>query len=176
MTTTFDQFSVAQEKTLAKLSELNSIGTSTGSKLVELNMRAMKENSSKAAETALTFTKLKDAKSIGDLQATLQPNVDMVTDYWKANMNIAREASAEFSKIFEDTLVEANSAITENLDTIEKTAYPGASTTASAIKTMMSFANQTFDNAAKTQRQAEEVINSTLASAHKTAPKSKKTS
>lgn len=176
MTTTYDQFSVAQEKTLAKLSELNAIGASTGSKLVELNMTALKESSSKAAETAATFAKLKDARSIGDLQATLQPNVDTMTDYWKASMNIANQANAEFSKVIEDTLAETNSTIEKSLDTLEQTAYPGAPVMASAIKSAMSFANQAFDTVAKTQRQAKEAVNSTLASANKAAPKSKKTS
>jgi hypothetical protein len=46
---------------------------------------------------------------------------------------------------------------------------------ASAIKTAMSFANQTFDNAAKVQQQAQDAVNTTLASGSK-ATKSKKKS
>ena len=69
MTTTYDQFSVAQEKTLAKLSKLNAIGTSTGSKFVELNMAALKENSSKVTQAADAVAKLKNVKSMEDFDA-----------------------------------------------------------------------------------------------------------
>lgn len=175
MTTTFDQFSVAQEKTLAKLSQLNAIGTSTGSEFIELNMAALKESSSKVTQTTATVVKLKDVKSLEDLQATLQPNLDEVTSYWKTSADIANKANNEISKIFEATVTETNLAIAENLDALEKNAFPGGPIMASAIKTAMSFANQTFDNAAKVQQQAQDAVNTTLASGSK-ATKSKKKS
>jgi len=175
MTTTFDQFSVAQEKILAKLSQLNAIGTSASSEFIELNMAALKESSSKVAQTTTTVAKLKDVKSLQDLQATLQPNLDEVTSYWKTSADIANDANNEISKIFEATVKETNLAISENLDALEKNAFPGATIMASAIKTAMSFANQTFDNATKVQRQAQEAVNTTVASGTK-ATKSKKQS
>ena len=174
MTTTFDQFSVAQEKTLAKLSELTAIGTSTSSKLMELNMATLKDNSSKVAETAVTFAKLKDMSSIGELQATVQPNVDMVKDYWKASMDIASASSAEVSKIFEESVNDTNATISENLDTLEKNAYPGAPILASTIKSVMAFANQAFDTTAKAQKQTQDAVNTTMTSATKTTSRTKK--
>ena len=174
MTTTYDQFSVAQEKTLAKLSKLNAIGTSTGSKFVELNMAALKENSSKVTQAADAVAKLKNVKSMEDLQVTMQPTVDVMTNYWKASVDIANNANTELSKLFEDTLSESNSVMSKNLDTLEKNAFPGAQVMASTIKTAMSFVNQTFDTAAKVQRQAQEAVNTTLASGNKTAKSKKK--
>jgi hypothetical protein len=174
MTTTYDQFSVAQEKTLAKLSKLNAIGTSTGSKFVELNMAALKENSSKVTQAADVVAKLKNVKSMEDLQVTMQPTVDVMTNYWKASVGIANNANTELSKLFEDTVSESNSVMSENLDALEKNAFPGAQVMASAIKTTMSFVNQTFDTAAKVQRQAQEAVNTTLASGNKTAKSKKK--
>ena len=175
MTTTYDQFSVAQEKTLAKLSKLNAIGTSTGSKFVELNMAALKENSTKVTQAADAVAKLKNVKSMEDLQVTMQPTVDMMTNYWKASADIANKANNKISKIFEATVSEANLAISENLDALEKNALPGVPIMVSAIKTAMSFANQTFDNAAKVQQQAQDAVNTTLASGSR-ATKSKKKS
>jgi hypothetical protein len=64
--------------------------------------------------------------------------------------------------------------MSENLDALEKNAFPGAQVMASAIKTTMSFVNQTFDTAAKVQRQAQEAVNTTLASGNKTAKSKKK--
>jgi hypothetical protein len=119
--------------------------------------------------------KLKDVKSLEDLQATLQPNLDEVTSYWKAGADIVNKANNEISKIFEATVTETNLAIAENLDALEKNAFPGGPIMASAIKTAMSFANQTFDNAAKVQQQAQDAVNTTLASGSK-ATKSKKKS
>ena len=174
MTTTYDQFSVAQEKTLAKLSKLNAIGTSTGSKFVELNMAALKENSSKVTQAADAVAKLKNVKSMEDLQVTMQPTVDMMNNYWKASADIANNANNGISKIFEATVTEANLAISENLDALEKNAFPGVPIMASAIKTAMSFANQTFDNAAKVQRQAQDAVNKTLASGSKVTKSKKK--
>ena len=174
MTTTYDQFSVVQEKTLAKLSKLNAIGTSTGNKFVELNIAALNENSNKVTQAADVVVKLKNAKSMEDLQVTMQPTVDVMTNYWKASVDIANDANTELSKLFEETLSESNSVMSETLDELEKNAFPGAQVTASAIKTAMSLVNQTFDTAAKVQRQAQEAVNTTLASGNKTAKSKKK--
>lgn len=157
----FEQFSEAQEKSLSKLNALSAISTTALTKFAELNKAAIQETSVKATQAGAKFSNLGDFSNIS--KSINLADFDEAKNYLSATVEITNQATSDTAKILDETINESNELVSRNIETLEKSSFPGANLTASAIKTLVAYANQTYDTLSTTTNYTREMINTSFA-------------
>jgi phasin family protein len=162
-----EQFSnatkVSFETQFAMLSSLTSKTFEGMEKLVDLNISAAKASIEDTSSAARQLLSAKDPQEFFSLSAAhAQPTAEKALSYSRQLASIAAGAGAEFSKVAESQIVEANRKVISLVDEVSKNAPAGSENYIAAIKTAISNANAGYEQFTKTAKQAVEAMESNM--------------
>ncbi|BAL95692.1 phasin family protein [Rubrivivax gelatinosus] len=172
MTYTPEQWLAAQKAQVETLFGLTQTAFEGVEKLVELNLQVTKTSLSELAETTKAALSVKDPQELLTLQAgLLQPSAEKAAAYSRHLYDILAGTNAEFSKVAEATLADAQKTTLALVDTAVKNAPAGTESAAALVRSAVSAANNAFESVQKAAKQAAEVAEANFQAVTNTAVK-----
>lgn len=145
-------------------------------KLVELNLQVAKTALGEAAETTKSALSVKDAQELMALQAgLLQPAAEKAAAYGRHVYDITASTTAEFGKVAEATMSEAQKKFVSAVDGAMKNAPAGSENAVALMKSAVSAANSAYESVQKAVKQASEVAEANMTALTNTAVKATST-
>jgi phasin family protein len=137
-------------------------------KHIELNLKAAKANLADATEAAHQLLAAKDAPGFSAaVQSAATPNVTRAASYGRNAYQINAEAAAEFSKLVEARISEANKQMATALNDLSKNAPAGTEGMVAMMKSAFAASNSAFDAINKATKQVVEMVESNVEAATK---------
>lgn len=137
-------------------------------KHVDLNLQAAKSNLADATEAASQFMSVKDASEFySTAQSMGQPTVGKLSQYGRDVYAINAETAAEFGKMVEARMEEANKAMASTIQEASKNAPAGSEGVIAVMKSAFTAANSAFDAMNKATKQVVEMVESNVEAATK---------
>jgi phasin family protein len=141
-------------------------------KLVELNINALKANLQDGAGKTRELLAVKDPQDLISFQAAqFQPAAEKAVAYSRHLYEIASTTQAEFNRLAEVQLADANKKLVTMIDTAAKNAPAGSETAVAMLKSAVAAANSTYDSISKATKQAVEIAEANVAAATNAAVK-----
>ncbi len=158
-----EQMMAAQKANMDTLLGLTHKAFEGVEKLVELNMQLARAAMSDTAETAKAAMSVKDAQELLALQANLlQPAAEKAAAYNRSLYDIAQTANAEWIKVAEARMAEAQKNLHAMIDTAAKGAPAGTENAVALVKSAVSAANNAFESVHKAARQAADMAEANM--------------
>ncbi len=158
-----EQVTAAQKAQFDVLFGLTQKTFSGVEKLAELNLAAGKAALAESAAHAQALLKVKDAQELLALQTeALQPVGERVTSYGRHVYDITAATQAEFNKVVEAQLAQAQQAVLNLVDTAAKNAPAGSDSAIALIKTAVSASNNAYESVQKVVKQATQAAEANL--------------
>lgn len=127
-------------------------------KLVELNLQVAKTALGEAADNTRAVLSVKDAQELVALQTSLlQPVAEKAASYSRHVYDIAAATSAEFNKVAEETLADAQKKFLASVDSAVKNAPAGTENAVALVKSAVAAANNAYESVHKAAKQAADV-------------------
>ena len=146
-------------------------------KLVELNLQVAKTALSEVADTTQTALSVKDAQELVALQAALlQPSAEKAVAYSRHVYDIASSTSAEFAKLAESQIADAQKKLGSVVETAAKNAPAGTENAVALVKSAVAAANNAYESLHKAAKQASEIAESNFNAVTSTAVKATQSS
>lgn len=137
-------------------------------KHVDLSLQAAKSNLADATEAASQLMSVKDASEFySTAQSVGQPLVGKMTQYSRDVYSINAETAAEFGKMVEARIEEANKTMAASIQEASKNAPAGSEGVIAMMKSGFSAANSAFDAMNKATKQVVEMVESNVEAATK---------
>ena len=179
MSLTPDQVVAANKANLETLVGLTNKAFAGVEQLIELNLAAAKAALTDSQSQAQAVLSVKDAQQLLALQASMfQPLAEKAVTYNRHLYDIASSTGADFSKVFEGKVAEAQKAFQDLVDNAAKNAPAGSEAAVAAFKTAVAAGNNALESVQKAVKQASDVAEanyktmaSTALNASKTAAK-----
>jgi phasin family protein len=141
-------------------------------KLVELNLQVAKTALSEVADTTQSALSVKDAQELVALQAALlQPSAEKAVAYSRHVYDIASSTSAEFAKLAESQIADAQKKLGSVVETAAKNAPAGTENAVALVKSAVAAANNAYESLHKAAKQASEIAESNFNAVTSTAVK-----
>lgn len=141
-------------------------------KLVELNLQVAKTALSEVADTTQSALSVKDAQELVALQAALlQPSAEKAVAYSRHVYDIASSTSAEFAKLAEAQIADAQKKLGSVVETAAKNAPAGTENAVALVKSAVAAANNAYESLHKAAKQASEIAESNFNAVTSTAVK-----
>ncbi len=174
-----EQFTAAYQANLETLFALSQTAFSGVEKIVALNLNVAKANLQESADKTRAMLSVKDPQELLTWNAQqLQPAAEKAVAYSRLMYDIATSTQAEFTKVAEAQLADANTKFVALIDTASKNAPPGSETAVAMMKSAVAAANSAYDSLSKATKQAVEMAESNITAATnaavKTASRAKK--
>lgn len=132
-------------------------------KMVELNLAASKAMLGELFSHAQAVLRAKDPQEWLTLQAgMLQPLAEKSASYGQHVMTIATDTGAEFTKVCEAKLAEAQTAFADTVDSIVKNAPAGTEAAMAAFKSAMNTSQTVIESAQSSAKKAVETVETNL--------------
>jgi phasin family protein len=171
-TTTPEQFAAAYQSNLETMFVLAHTTFAGVEKLVELNINALKANLQDGAGKTRELLAVKDPQDLISFQAAqFQPAAEKAVAYSRHLYEIASTTQAEFNRLAEVQLADANKKLVTMIDTAAKNAPAGSETAVAMLKSAVAAANSTYDSISKATKQAVEIAEANVAAATNAAVK-----
>lgn len=171
-TATPEQFAAAYKSNLETFFALAYTTFEGVEKLVELNLNAVKANLSDTAGKTKELMAVKDPQELISFQASqFQPSAEKAVAYSRHIYDIASSTSAEFTKVAEAQIADANKKLVAFIDTASKNAPAGSETAVAMVKSAVAAANSAYDSLSKATKQAVEMAEANVAAATNVAVK-----
>ncbi|MEY5097807.1 MAG: hypothetical protein RJA36_526 [Pseudomonadota bacterium] len=130
-------------------------------RLVELNLQTTRETFNEATRNSESLLSAKDAQELIALQASLmQPLAEKIGAYSRQLVEIASGTGAEFAKVAEDQVAEAQQKFLSVFDNYAKNAPAGSETFVAAMKTAINNASGAVASVQNAVKQATEMAES----------------
>jgi phasin family protein len=172
---TAEQVFAAQKANLETLFGLTNKAFEGVEKLVELNLQVAKTALSEVAENTQAALSVKDAQGLLALQSTLlQPSAEKAASYSRHLYDIASSTTAEFAKVGEAQLAEAQKKFAAVVDNASKNAPAGTENAVALVKSAVAAANNAFESVQKAGKQAVEVADANFQAMSSTAVRATK--
>jgi phasin family protein len=135
-------------------------------KLAELNLAAARAAMQENAAIAQSLLAVRDPQEfLAAAQGAAAPSLEKSVGYARNVYGIVSTTAAEFSRIVEAQISDANRRVAEAIDAAGKSAPAGSETAFSLVKNAVAAANTAFDTATKATRQASDWAESSFAAA-----------
>jgi phasin family protein len=162
-----EQFSTATkaniESQVALLTSLTTKTFESVEKIIDLNLNVAKASLEESTSAAKQLLAAKDAQEFFNLStAQAQPNAEKALAYGRHLASIASNAQAEFTKAAEEQIAETNRKIVSLIDEVTKNAPAGSENAVALLKSAISNANASYEQVAKSTKQAVEALESNL--------------
>jgi phasin family protein len=172
-TATPEQFVAAYQTNLETLFNLTQTALEGVEKVVKLNLNAAKATLEDSVGTSKALFGVKDPQDLVSFQAAqLQPNAEKAVSYSRHLYDIASATSAEFTRVAEAQLADANKKFVALIDTASKNAPAGSETAVAMVKSAVAAANSAYDSFSKAAKQAVEIAEANVSAATTAAVKS----
>ncbi len=172
-TATPEQFAAAYQANLQTFFSLAQTTFDGIEKIVELNLSATKANLEETAGKAKALLGVKDPQEFVSYQAAqLQPSAEKAVAYSRHFYDIASSTQAEFSRVVEAQLADANKKFVALIDTASKNAPAGSETAVAMVKSAVAAANSAYDSFSKAAKQAVQMAEANVSAATTAAVKS----
>jgi phasin family protein len=174
-----EQFTAAYQANLETLFALSQTAFSGVEKIVALNLNVAKANLQEGADKARTMMSVKDPQELLNWNAQqLQPAAEKAVAYSRLMYDIATSTQAEFTKVAETQLSDANAKFVALIDSAAKSAPAGSETAVAMMKSAVAAANSAYDSLSKATKQAVQMAEANVTAATdaavKTASRAKK--
>lgn len=162
-----EQFSAATkanfEAQIALITALTNKAFESVEKLVDLNLTAAKSSIEESNAAAKQLLAAKDPQEFFSFSAAqAQPSAEKALAYGRHVASIASSAQAEFTKAAEEQVAEANRKVLALIEEASKNAPAGSENFISLVKTAFGTANASYEQLAKTTKQAVETLETNL--------------
>jgi phasin family protein len=174
-----EQFTAAYQSNLETLFALSQTAFTSVEKIVALNLNVARATLQDSADKARTAFAVKDPQELLAWNAQqLQPAAEKAVAYSRLMYDIATSTQAEFGKVAEAKLADANAKFVAMIDAAAKNAPPGSETAVAMMKSAVAAANSAYDSLSKATKQAVEMAEANVTAATnaavKTASRAKK--
>jgi phasin family protein len=174
-----EQFTAAYQSNLETLFALSQTAFTSVEKIVSLNLNVARSSLKETADKARAVTSLKDPQELLAWNAQqLQPAAEKAVAYSRLMYDIATSTQAEYTKVAESQLADANHKFVAMIDAAAKNAPAGSETAVAMMKSAVAAANSAYDTLSKATKQAVEMAEANVAAATnaavKTAARAKK--
>lgn len=167
-----EQFTAAYQQNLETLFALSQTAFAGVEKFVALNLNVAKANLQDSQNKAREVMSVKDPQELLAWNASqLQPAAEKAVAYSRLMYDIASSTQAEFSKVAEAQLAEANARFVAMIDAAAKNAPAGSETAVAIMKSAVAAANSAYDTLSKATKQAVEVAEANMTAATNAAVK-----
>jgi phasin family protein len=137
-------------------------------KHIDLNLKAAKANLADATQAAQQLLAVKDLPELSStVQSVATPNVSKAANYSRNVYNINAEAAAEFAKLVESRIAEANKQMASALNDLSKNAPAGTEGMVAMMKSAFAASNSAFDAINKATKQVVEMVETNMDAATK---------
>jgi phasin family protein len=137
-------------------------------KHIDLNLKAAKANLADATHAAHQLLTVKDLPELSStVQSVATPNVSKAASYGRNVYNINAEAAAEFAKLVEARIAEANKQMATALNDLSKNAPAGTEGMVAMMKSAFAASNSAFDAINKATKQVVEMVETNVDAATK---------
>ena len=175
MSLTPDQIVAANKANLETLVGLTNKAFAGVEQLIELNLAAAKAALSDSQHQAHDVLSVKDAQQLLALQASMfQPLAEKAVTYNRHLYDIATSTGADFNKVFEGKMAEAQKAFQDLVDNAAKNAPAGSEAAVAAFKTAVAAGNA-LESVQKAVKQASDVAEANYKTMASTAMNASKT-
>ena len=167
-----EQFTAAYQSNLETLFALSQTAFSGVEKVVALNLNVARANLQESVDRARSMMSVKDPQELLAWNAQqLQPAAEKAVAYSRLMYDIATSTQAEFTKVAESQLADANAKFVSLIDSAAKTAPAGSETAVAMMKSAVAAANSAYDTLSKASKQAVEMAEANVAAATNAAVK-----
>jgi phasin family protein len=172
-TATPEQFVASYQANLETMFNLSQTALEGVEKLVKLNLNAAKATLEESVGTTKALFGVKDPQEFVSFQAAqLQPSAEKAVAYSRHLYDIASATQAEFTRVAEVQLADANKKFAALIDTATKNAPAGSETAVAMVKSAVAAANSAYDSFSKAAKQAVELAEANVTAATSAAVKS----
>lgn len=141
-------------------------------KLIELNLQVARTTLTEAAEHAGATLSVKDAQQLLALQQSmLQPAAEKAAAYSRHLYEIAASTQAEFAKVAEAQLADAQKTLMSMVDGAIRNAPVGTESATSLVKSAVTAANSAIESVQKAAKQAADLAEANFEAVTSTALK-----
>jgi phasin family protein len=168
----------AEQLLAAHRSNMNAVFGLTGKvfetweKLAELNIQTAKTTLNEVAETTQAALSVKDAQELMALHASLlQPTAEKAVAYSRHVYDIATSTGAEFSKMAEAQVADAQDKFGSAVENVTKNAPAGTENAVALVKSAVAAANNAYESVQKAVKQASEIVENNVNTVTNTALK-----
>ncbi len=166
------QLAAAYQSNLETLFALSQTAFEGVEKVVTLNLNVAKANMQDSADKVRQMMSVKDPQELLSWNAQqLQPAAEKAVAYSRLMYDIASSTQAEFVKVAEAQLAEANSKFMSLIDSASKNAPAGSETAVAMMKSALAAANSAYDSLSKASKQAVEMTEANVTAATNAAVK-----
>ncbi len=166
------QLAAAYQSNLETLFALSQTAFEGVEKVVTLNLNVAKANMQDSADKVRQMMSVKDPQELLNWNAQqLQPAAEKAVAYSRLMYDIASSTQAEFVKVAEGQLAEANSKFMSLIDSASKNAPAGSETAVAMMKSALAAANSAYDSLSKASKQAVEMTEANVTAASNAAVK-----
>lgn len=166
------QFTAAYQSNLETLFALSQTAFEGVEKIVALNLNVAKANMQDSADKVRQMLSVKDPQELLSWNAQqFQPAAEKAVAYSRLMYDIASTTQAEFVKVAETQMGEANSKFVSLIDAASKNAPAGSETAVAMMKSALAAANSAYDSLSKATKQAVEMTEANVAAATNAAVK-----
>lgn len=171
-TATPEQFAAAYQTSLETFFALAQTTFEGVEKMVELNLNAARASLEETVGKTKSLMSVKDPQEFLSFGASqFQPNAEKAVAYSRHLYDIASSTQAEFSRVAEAQIAEANKKLVAFIDTASKNAPAGSETAVAMVKSAVAAANSAYDTMTKAAKQAVEIAEANVAAATNAAVK-----
>lgn len=171
-TLTLDQIVSSHKTHMDTLAGLSQTAFDSVEKLVALNLQAARAALGESVEVAKAGLSAKDPQDLIALQQSLvQPGSEKALAYARQVYEIAASAQADFTRVAEAQMAEAQKSVLSVVDTALKNAPAGSESAVAIVKSAMQATQNAVDSVQKAARQATEVAEANFQAFTKTAAK-----
>jgi phasin family protein len=151
------------ESQIAILTTLTSKAFEGVEKIVDLNLNVAKTSLEESTAAVKQLLAAKDAQDFFNLSAAqAQPNTEKALAYGRHLANIASSTQAEFAKATEAQIAETSRKLVSLIDEVTKNAPAGSENAVALLKSTISNANASYEQLAKSTKQAVEALEANL--------------
>ena len=167
-----EQFTAAYQANLETLFALSQTAFSGVEKIVALNLNVAKANLQETAEKTRAMLSVRDPQELLTWNAQqLQPAAEKAVAYSRLMYDIATSTQAEFTKVAEAQLADANTKFVSMIDSAAKSAPAGSETAVAMMKSAVAAASSAYDSLSKATKQAVEMTEANVSAATNAAVK-----
>jgi phasin family protein len=165
-TTTPAQVLEFQKGQFEIINALGQAAFSAAEKFAQLHLAAARAAMQESATVSQSLLSVRDPQEFfATAQGAAAPSLEKAIGYARNVYGIASGTTAEFSRIVETQMSDANRRVAEAIDVAGKSAPAGSETALSFVKNAVAAANTAFDTATKASRQVSDWAESSFTAA-----------
>ncbi len=138
-------------------------------RLVKLQLEAAKQAIEENAKNVKSLSEMKDLQEVMALRAKLaESGVEKALNYSRSVYEVAAEAQAELTKLFEESLSVYTKDLVNVIEKTTKSAPAGSDLAIAALKSTVAATQAAVDSMTKAAKQAAELASAGVKAAHST--------